>query len=117
MCIGGSAPVASGKPRRLLAAALPHRMDPEQQDEQRGHERAAADLRHPHQQAADKAADRVQRIYRFHGKAFHLCGDGKAPRNLSALTTTELPWALPKSRLSLGLGNDTNRRRLGNERQ
>ncbi len=44
------------------------RMDPEQQDEQRCHERPAADPRHPHQQATDKPADRVQRIYRMHGR-------------------------------------------------
>jgi hypothetical protein len=57
----------SGKP---LAgnAHRGRRMDPEQQDEQRRHERPAADPRHPHQQATDKPADRVQRIYRMHGR-------------------------------------------------
>jgi hypothetical protein len=62
---------AAGLGRRCIEQIGAHRgrrMDPEQQDEQRRHERPAADPRHPHQQATDKPADRVQRIYRMHGR-------------------------------------------------
>jgi len=62
---------AAGFGRRCKEQIGPHcgrRMDTEQQDEQRCHERPAADPRHPHQQATDKPAERVQRIYHMHGR-------------------------------------------------